>query len=194
MEYHQAVNTYIQGLVDIATILHTHHEARTEMASGFLIRAIHDGFLQPVSDQDHQRFTDDHDPQENFLLWYGDVLQQKRHWNAIGWLFPFHLLESDPVYRYRKVHEAGDVAVLEIFPNRAGTVSPRAPRVNEDLERCIALYRQGRYEEADTQWRRLLGRKPSFAESRARRALHRVCSRSRRPQIHRASRDRRLLE
>jgi hypothetical protein len=94
MDYHQAVDTYIQGLVDIGTILHTHHEARTELAPSFLIRALQDGFLQPVSGQDRQRLMEDHDPQEHCLLWYGDILQQKRHWNAIGWLFPFHTMND----------------------------------------------------------------------------------------------------
>lgn len=94
MEYHEAVSTYVQGLVDIATILNAHHEARTEFESGFLIRTIQDGFLQPVSDHDRERLVSHHDRDENFLIWNGEVSGKKIQWNALGWIFPFQALDE----------------------------------------------------------------------------------------------------
>jgi len=94
MDHHEAVSTYIQGLADIATILHIHHEARTEFESIFLIRAIHDGFLQPISDRDRDRLLYHHSRDENFLIWNGDVSGKKMNWNALGWIFPFQAIDE----------------------------------------------------------------------------------------------------
>ncbi len=94
MEYHEAVNRYIRGLVDITTVLHVHHEARTEFESGFLLRTIQDGFLQPVSDFDRERLLSPHDRDENFLIWNGTVPGKKIIWNSVGWIFPFQALDE----------------------------------------------------------------------------------------------------
>lgn len=94
MEYHEAVTTYMQGLVDIATMLNVHHEARTEFETGFLARTIQDGFLQPVSDQDRDRLLLQHERDENFLIWNGDAPGKKLNWNALAWIFPFQTADE----------------------------------------------------------------------------------------------------
>lgn len=94
MEYQEAVNTYVQGLVDIATILNVHHEARTEFESGFLVRTIQDGFLQPISEHDRDRLISYHTRDENFLIWNGEISGKKIQWNALGWIFPFQAIDE----------------------------------------------------------------------------------------------------
>lgn len=101
MEYHEAVSIYIQGLVDIVTILNVHHEARTEFESGFLSRTIRDGFLQPVSDFDREQLLVPHDRDENFLIWNGAVPGKNMNWNSVGWIFPFQALnEMERAYEF----------------------------------------------------------------------------------------------
>jgi tetratricopeptide (TPR) repeat protein len=53
-----------------------------------------------------------------------------------GRMFPGHLLGNDPVYRYQKVYEARDVAVLEISPNREGTVGRGPFSLRDQLASC----------------------------------------------------------
>jgi len=56
-----------------------------------------------------------------------------------GRMFPLHLLDSDPVYRYEMVYEARDVAVLEVVPNRGGHVALELSEVTRDLQACLDL-------------------------------------------------------
>lgn len=93
MDYQDAVATYVKAVVDIATILNLHHEARTEFGPGFLERTLQDGFLQPVTDRDRERLLT-HAPAENFLIWYGSLPGQKMNWNCVGWIFPFQTLSE----------------------------------------------------------------------------------------------------
>jgi hypothetical protein len=92
MDYQHAVETYVKALVDVATILHIHHEARTEFDRKVLARTLHDGFLQPVNDDDQTRLLEDYTPDENFLLWYGEIPGRKMNWNCVGWIFPFQTM------------------------------------------------------------------------------------------------------
>lgn len=94
MEYQEAVERYVQGLVDLATILNIHHEARTEFGVGFLTRSIQDGFLQPISDQDRERLLERHQDDENFLIWNGEAPRKKLNWNAVAWIFPFREIDE----------------------------------------------------------------------------------------------------
>lgn len=94
MDYQKAVDLYVRVLLDIATVLHTHREARAEFDTGFLLRIMHDGFLQSVTENDGIRLL--HNPRNggNFLLWQGVIGQQKTNWNCIGWIFPFDTNEE----------------------------------------------------------------------------------------------------
>jgi len=89
MDYQRAVDIYVKALVDIATALDSQHEARSEFDTGFLLRIIHDGFFQPVTEDDKNRLLHYHKNGENFLLWQGITHQKKMNWNFIGWIFPF---------------------------------------------------------------------------------------------------------
>jgi tetratricopeptide (TPR) repeat protein len=56
-----------------------------------------------------------------------------------GRMFPFHLLDSDPVYNYEIVHEARDVAVLELLPNTTGHVGLQSSLLPEALRKCAEI-------------------------------------------------------
>jgi hypothetical protein len=84
-----AITTYVRALVDVATVLEAHREARSDFEPGFLIRSLRDGFLQPVSTADRNRILEQADAPESFLLWRGGLRQPKMAWNCIGWIFPF---------------------------------------------------------------------------------------------------------
>lgn len=86
--YDKAIETYIRALLDIVTTLEHHHEARTAFAPQFLFRAISDGFLQTVTEQDKARVLA-MPASEECLLWQGVISEMKRNWNAIAWVFPF---------------------------------------------------------------------------------------------------------
>jgi tetratricopeptide (TPR) repeat protein len=78
------------------------------------------------------------------MVWRRHIMEFKARYLVVpttlcSRLFPFHLLESDPVYRYEKVYEKGDVAVLEIVPNRSGTVELQPLPDAVTLQRCHAL-------------------------------------------------------
>ncbi|PIE35064.1 hypothetical protein CSA56_05720 [candidate division KSB3 bacterium] len=92
--YDKAIERYIQALLDIATALEQHHEARTAFEAIFLTRIVHDGFLQAVTEQDENRILYENRPGEEFLLWHGAVPGVKMHWNSIGWIFPFSTSEE----------------------------------------------------------------------------------------------------
>jgi hypothetical protein len=94
MDYQRAIGTYVRTLVDVATILDTHHEVRSEFDTRFLLRIMDDGFLQTVTENDKYRLLHDHKNGENFLLWQGMVRQKKMNWNCIGWIFPFYTNEE----------------------------------------------------------------------------------------------------
>lgn len=94
MDYQRTIDTYIRTLVDIATVLNTHREARSEFVTSFLLRIIHDGFLQPVTEEDRNRLLYHHKNGENFLLWQGIIRRKKMNWNCIGWIFPFDTNEE----------------------------------------------------------------------------------------------------
>jgi Flp pilus assembly protein TadD len=53
-----------------------------------------------------------------------------------GRLFPAEALSGDPVYTLVPVHEAGDARVLEVRPNRTGTVSAESAVSEADVEAC----------------------------------------------------------
>ena len=94
MEYQQAIEMYVRALVDIATTLDIHHEARLEFDPGFLLRVLRDGFLQPVTTHERQRLLHERQNEEEFLLWYGGMRQKKMNWNGIGWIFPFQIYQE----------------------------------------------------------------------------------------------------
>jgi len=86
--YENAIEFYIRALLDIITTLEHHKEARTAFEPSFLFRAVNDGFLQPVTEQEKARLLAER-PTGEFLLWQGAIPGVKRNWNAIAWLFPF---------------------------------------------------------------------------------------------------------
>lgn len=86
--YEQAIEFYIRALLDIVTTLEHHKEARTAFEPSFLFRAVSDGFLQPVTEQEKTRVLADR-PNVEFLLWQGVIPGVKRNWNTIAWIFPF---------------------------------------------------------------------------------------------------------
>jgi tetratricopeptide (TPR) repeat protein len=53
-----------------------------------------------------------------------------------GKFFPLELLGSDPAYTYSIRWREGDVAVIEVAPNRSGRVAPPAPPSAETLAAC----------------------------------------------------------
>jgi hypothetical protein len=108
MDYQEAVNIYAQALVDIAAMLHTHHEGRTEFAPAFVSRAVQDGFLQAVSDVDRERVFARGGHEENFLLWNGVIPHNTLNWNAVSWIFPFH--SADEMERAYELITRADLA------------------------------------------------------------------------------------
>lgn len=95
----EAIEIYIQALLDIANALESHFEARAAFDHLFLQRVIRDGFLQTVSEEDTQRILYQSQPGEEFLMWQGPVPHQKARWNGMGWIFPFtSLTESEQAY------------------------------------------------------------------------------------------------
>ncbi len=95
----EAIDVYIQALLDIAKALESHREARSEFDHFFLHRVIRDGFLQTAAEEDTQRLLYQSQAGEEFLLWQGPVPHQKARWNGIGWIFPFtSLAESERAY------------------------------------------------------------------------------------------------
>lgn len=94
MDYQRAVDIYLRALLDIATVLNTHREARAEFDTGFLLRIMHDGFLQPLTENDEIRLLHNLRDGENFLLWQGVIGQKKMNWNCFGWIFPFDTHEE----------------------------------------------------------------------------------------------------
>jgi tetratricopeptide (TPR) repeat protein len=75
------------------------------------------------------------------VAWRGRISQFGARYLVVpttlfGRAFPAHLLGNDPVYRYVKVYEARDVAVLEVIPNREGTVGRGPFSVRGDLMGC----------------------------------------------------------
>ena len=94
MEYQRAVDTYVRILVDIATVLDSYREARAEFDTDFLLRIMHDGFLQPVTENDRNRLLYNPRKGETFLLWQGVTEQKKMNWNCFGSIFPFATKEE----------------------------------------------------------------------------------------------------
>ena len=92
--YNKAIELYIKALLDIATALEQHREARTAFDATFLSRVVRDGFLQTVTEQDRHRVLEQHHPGEEFLLWQGNVPGVTNNWNNIGWIFPFRELQE----------------------------------------------------------------------------------------------------
>lgn len=75
------------------------------------------------------------------IAWRGRISQFGARYLVVpttlfGRLFPGHLLGNDPVYRYTKVYEGGDVAVLEIIPNRDGIVGRTPFPLRQELAGC----------------------------------------------------------
>ncbi len=89
--YENAIEFYIRALQDIVTTLEHHREARTAFEASFLFRAVNDGFLQPITEQEKARLLAEC-PTSEFLLWQGVIPDVKRNWNAIAWIFPFSQL------------------------------------------------------------------------------------------------------
>lgn len=85
--YENAIEFYIRALSDIVTTLDHHREARTAFEPSFVFRAVSDGFLQAVTEQEKARILERQAGE--FLLWQGVIPGVKRNWNAIGWIFPF---------------------------------------------------------------------------------------------------------
>ncbi|MBD3306249.1 hypothetical protein GF339_07655 [candidate division KSB3 bacterium] len=85
----QAIEFYIQALLDITTVLEHHREARTAFDPLFLSRIMRDGFLQTSTAADRDRILHQSTSTEEFLLWRGPARQQKMNWNCLGWIFPF---------------------------------------------------------------------------------------------------------
>jgi hypothetical protein len=97
--YNKAIELYIKALLDIATALEQHREARTAFDATFLTRVVRDGFLQTVTEQDRHRVLEQHHPGEEFLLWQGKVPGVTENWNNVGWIFPFRdLAEMENSY------------------------------------------------------------------------------------------------
>ncbi len=86
--YDKAIDFYIRALLDIIITLEHHREARTAFAPSFLFRAVSDGFLQPITEQEKARVLAEC-PTGEFLLWQGVIPGVKRNWNTIAWIFPF---------------------------------------------------------------------------------------------------------
>jgi len=55
--------------------------------------------------------------------------------SMFGRFFPMEVLPGDPAYTYTRIYEARDVAILEVAPNRSGTISP-PPDSRALLEAC----------------------------------------------------------
>lgn len=87
--YIKAIERYIRALLDITTMLEQHREVRTAFDQTFLLRIMHDGFLQTITEQDKNRVLYHNRPEEEFLLWHGMIPGVDMHWNNIGWIFPF---------------------------------------------------------------------------------------------------------
>lgn len=68
MEYQRAVDTYVRVLVDIATVLDSYREARAEFDTDFLLRIMHDGFLQPVTENDRNRLLQSQERGDLFAM------------------------------------------------------------------------------------------------------------------------------
>jgi tetratricopeptide (TPR) repeat protein len=62
--------------------------------------------------------------------------------SLFGKFFPMDILRSDPAYTFDVVWQGGDVAVLEIAPNRTGAVVPPAPPDPALLAACDAAAKQ----------------------------------------------------
>lgn len=92
--YNKAIELYIRALLDIATALEQHREARTAFDASFLYRVVRDGFLQTVTEQERQRVLEQHRPGEEFLIWQGNIPGVTNNWNNIAWIFPFATLEE----------------------------------------------------------------------------------------------------
>ncbi|PID57270.1 hypothetical protein CSB45_08585 [candidate division KSB3 bacterium] len=90
--YITAIDVYVKALLDIATALEQHREARTAFDVSFLSRVVLDGFLQTVTER--ERVLGCRSPNEEFLLWQGQVPGIAKNWNNIGWIFPFHGLQE----------------------------------------------------------------------------------------------------
>ena len=97
--YNKAIELYIKALLDIATTLEQHREARTAFDTTFLSRVVRDGFLQTITEQDRHRVLEQQQPEEEFLIWQGKVPGIPENWNNIGWILPFHdLAEMENSY------------------------------------------------------------------------------------------------
>jgi hypothetical protein len=95
MDIHiRAIDTYVRALVDIATMLDTYREVRSEFDPSFLLRIMRDRFLQTVTEEDRTRILHVYESEEDFLLWQGVLRSKKMNWNWIGWIFPFHTDEE----------------------------------------------------------------------------------------------------
>jgi hypothetical protein len=95
MDIHQkAIETYVNALVDIATMLQTHREVRAEFEPDFLARILRDGFLQTITEAERDRIWSASKSGEDFLLWQGVTRYKKMNWNSIGWIFPFYTDEE----------------------------------------------------------------------------------------------------
>ncbi len=75
------------------------------------------------------------------VAWRGRISQFGARYLVVpttmfGRLFPGHLLGNDPVYHYEKVYDARDVAVLEISPNREGTIGQAPFSLKEEMAAC----------------------------------------------------------
>lgn len=90
----EAIEIYIQALLDIANALERHREARSAFEYAFLRRVLLDGFLQTVTEEDRERILHHRYPGEECLLWKGPAPHQKVNWNGIGWIFPFTTIEE----------------------------------------------------------------------------------------------------
>ena len=95
MDIHQqAIELYVNALVDIATRLQAHREVRSEFEPSFLVRIMRDGFLQPIVEIDRERILSAAASGEDFLLWQGVARYKPMNWNGIGWIFPFYTDEE----------------------------------------------------------------------------------------------------
>jgi tetratricopeptide (TPR) repeat protein len=56
--------------------------------------------------------------------------------NLCGRLFRWEALQGDAVYTYSPVYETGDIVVLEVGPNRTGTVRAGDPRHEKSIAEC----------------------------------------------------------
>lgn len=102
--YNKATGMYMKALAEIMKALDIHAEVRAEMNGKLLKRAMDDGFLCVLSNEDRQALWN-YCYDNEILLARGPFPSAKATLNCIGWAFPYHD-DGDKHNAHRQLVEA----------------------------------------------------------------------------------------